>query len=314
MRRAPVLVFTLLLLGTQLTSCTKVSSLVARQRLSTVLNDYDLHRSHKYVVFGKNGTLFYLEELRYCLLNWYKKGDNERILKFSRELARQHVSLIVVPVPTKTEVYPELLTDIDGEVCVSRRHLVEFLQRSGVNTIDLLPLFHLQKSGEPLFGRTETHWCRKGISLAADAICDRLRSVACLPSPTPTYRAKDTILDHYRGDLALKYPELADSTEPLPLSMVTQSPSVRYRDCDSSSILVFGDSFVGGVGAQYAANISAHCALRLGQAVDMYWTLGGYSNAPEKIRRLLARGNGRIKVVVWIFTCRALMESQLALN
>ena len=86
----------------------KLESVAARKRLSAILNDYDQHKSHKYTVYGYDDELFYLEDIRYCLLNWYGNGNNRKIAALARELDGKGIRLVVVPVPNKVEVYPSV--------------------------------------------------------------------------------------------------------------------------------------------------------------------------------------------------------------
>jgi hypothetical protein len=289
----------------------RIRTLLVRHRLSSVLAERDRNAPADYGVWGEDGTLFYSEEIRYCLLNWYKNRNNEKVVAFSQELAREGITLLVVPVPTKVEVYPELLTGIDGEVRGSRAHVIDYLRKNGVTTIDLLPEFRKSKGGEPLYPKTETHWGQRGIAIAADAVVGKLPRDKFRPAGRNRWIAKDTIITNYQGDLAAKQHKIGNVDETIRLSMVMQSDTGKYRDSDTASILVIGDSFAGMYGKELSANISAQIALRLNRPVALFWALNGFYRAPAELRRLRTGGAGKIATVVWIFTSRALMESSL---
>src|SRR4051812_32373012 len=64
----------------------------------------------KYVLHGDGNNLFYLEDFRAAIIKWnFMKRNIDIIRQISDSLKSKGVELLVVPVPTKVETYPELL-------------------------------------------------------------------------------------------------------------------------------------------------------------------------------------------------------------
>jgi hypothetical protein len=66
--------------------------------------------AERYVVRGGDGHLFYLEDLRAAVTKWPDLEANAAMIgRLAKALDSMGTRLLVVPVPTKVEVYPELL-------------------------------------------------------------------------------------------------------------------------------------------------------------------------------------------------------------
>ena len=91
-------------------------------------------------------------------------------------LATMGITLIVVPIPDKEQVYysaiPRSLWKDDQPPQVSiLPELVQRLQDVQVPTVSLLPVYHeAATNGVPLYWRDDTHWRPEGIKLAAELI------------------------------------------------------------------------------------------------------------------------------------------------
>lgn len=97
------------------------------------------------VVSGKDGWLFYRPGVTSLLVPWPEKNiDN--IIRLNKKLLRDSVCLIVVPVPNKSDVYPESLGLGDPKIVSNQRdRFFNRLKNEGVYAIDLLPVFRSVK-------------------------------------------------------------------------------------------------------------------------------------------------------------------------
>jgi hypothetical protein len=101
---------------------------------------------------------------------------HQKNLEGFKELARsQGAELLVVLIPSNTQVYPFLTAGRNIDLERPNRIVGDFLQRQGIRCLDLLPLFrqyadqrprpHLS-SDQDLYWRANSHWSIKGEHLA----------------------------------------------------------------------------------------------------------------------------------------------------
>lgn len=110
------------------------------------------------------------------------KLDNpiQAIAKFRDQLKEKGVELLVVIVPGKPSIYPELLTGSapDSSFRGHGKRILDSLTASGFNTVDLYtPLLAAKKDdGEKgrLYLNDDTHWTPRGAELAADVIAEKV--------------------------------------------------------------------------------------------------------------------------------------------
>ncbi|MFW5960745.1 MAG: alginate O-acetyltransferase AlgX-related protein, partial [Chitinivibrionales bacterium] len=100
---------------------------------------------------GRKGWLFFRESLEYAAAGDLREQSDEKnpykhILEFNNWLENQGIDMLFVPVPSKVEIYPEMIgkdvPDVSGKIVqpYSRKFLRD-LQKAGVEVIDLLPAF-----------------------------------------------------------------------------------------------------------------------------------------------------------------------------
>jgi hypothetical protein len=104
---------------------------------------------------------------------WVKHEEN---LKAFKELAAsQGAELLVVMIPTNTQVYPFLIGDRKIDLERPNRTLIPFLRQEQIRYLDLLPLFRHYADETPrerldskqdLYWRANSHWSIKGEHLA----------------------------------------------------------------------------------------------------------------------------------------------------
>lgn len=97
----------------------------------------------------------------------------------SKELKDRNVDLILVPIPTRAEVYPDKYSEKapDKQPVTPHRHefILELL-KFDVEVLDLLPAFlrAREQSEQSLYRLDDPHWNTRGIKIAAREIADRL--------------------------------------------------------------------------------------------------------------------------------------------
>ncbi|MDB6036102.1 MAG: hypothetical protein JWM16_6440 [Verrucomicrobiales bacterium] len=259
--------------------------------------------SDKYVLRGGD-HLFYLEDLRAAVIKWVHLDSNLRIVGgVSDRLKAKGIRLLVVPVPTKVETYPELLSGRNVfDVSPCKNLFLGGLDSLKVEYLDLRPEFFRVKNEKRLFPHTDTHWDEGAILLAARKIADQLGLHAPSGENLPV---TDTTLMRFQGDMAAKF-HLAES-DTVRLRMVGDGNGGRYAEPDSAGVLLFGDSFLNQY-RKYAAHLGAQLARETGAPVKTIYSLTAFTQGPDKINEVVT-AFPQAKILIWVFTSRALMES-----
>jgi len=109
---------------------------------------------------------------------WVQKvwaGHEENLKAFKELAAAQGAELLVVLIPTNTQVYPFIAGGRQIDLERPNRILGEFFQKEQIRCLDLLPLFRKYAdqtprqylaSDEDLYWRANSHWSLKGEYLA----------------------------------------------------------------------------------------------------------------------------------------------------
>jgi hypothetical protein len=277
-------------------------------------------------VLGRDGWLFYRPSVRYATEKPNASSDGEpadplpAIRSFRDQLAAQGIQVLLVPVPNKESVYPEMLTNRakDAGVIVSQetRRLFDHFERSGIHYVDLFEVFRRAEEAESrsnrkrLYLARDSHWSPEGAKLAALAVARRV-ALAGIVKPGEHAYAERSVAIRHRGDLVdmMKVPQIERALEPdnLECQQVVQSDSnLPYRDAAESEILILGDSFlrVYEQDEPGAAGFVAHLARELKQPLSTIVNDGGASTL---VRQALTRRPAlllRKKLVIWEFAER----------
>ena len=231
------------------------------------------------------------------------------IIAVHRWLASQGISLILVPVPKMTEVYPGSISGCptDRIVAPHMRRFIQTLNKEGVAVIDLLPDFlNTANKGGLLYLPADPHWSPVGLELAADILAERLRRDLKQTQPDKSvYRAVEVIAEvKGAGWLALSPDQ---QTAILPL--ITQR--FRVVDVDGKAVdprtgpaacVVIGDSYSHcheAMAGSAGAGLAAHLAWRLKTPVVDRST----GSSPSQQVMALARDTELLKhtrTVVWV--------------
>ncbi len=277
---------------------------------------------------GQRDFLVFRRELDYLLApDWDSLASGQKplaaIVAFKEKLAAQGIDFLFVPIPTKLDIYPEMLSDakpaLPGGIAQPyARKVLADLAKAGVETLDLTSLFLQQRSIPArdtvlLYQKEDTHWTPQGLALAAKALAERLRGYAWFDSSFAEKRIftlKDTTYSTL-GDIQARLSAKAKATvrpETLKATQVFDPQGKPYEADENSPVLLLGDSYTGvfeTVGCRHAG-VTAHLAAQLQGPVDLIMGWGGGPEAPEKMAK---RGEAYLqpkRVVVWMMSARDL--------
>lgn len=305
-----------------------------------------IENSDKMVIQGKDGWLFFGPELRSLSVGPFWGADAVKvsraskaqnadplpaILSFKAQLEKAGIELIMVPVPAKATIYPDMISDTvtveqgqaPARFDVSQQAFYKLLADKGITVIDLTPVFlehRFDKEGY-LFCQQDTHWTGRACELTANVIAEKIKDRAWLKNVKKhKYEAQPQTVE-ITGDL---WGMLGDKTlakEKLPLTMVKERTAAGLvsPELDAKSpIIVLGDShnLVFHDGADMLAQDAGFVdqfALKLGFPVDRVAVRGsGATPARMTLARLIRQQEGYMKgkkLLIWCFTAREFTES-----
>ncbi len=216
------------------------------------------------VVVGRDGWLFYRPSVRYATEREQGTRENDSgfplpaIRSFRDQLQERGIRLVVVPVPSKESVYPEMLASRAEHagvvVCDETRRLLDQLEQYGIEHVDLFEVFRRARGKENpsdpnrLYLVQDSHWSPEGARLAAGAVARQVLDGGALNRGDYTYALRSvTVLR--RGDLVemLQVPQIERALEPESLAcvqVVRLDDRAPYRDRPESEVLILGDSFL----------------------------------------------------------------------
>jgi hypothetical protein len=277
---------------------------------------------------GRDGFLAFRRELEYLAAPDWNGPDAAHkplpvIAALKDELAAQGIDFLFIPIPTKLDVYPEIVAEGDlgipgGIPQPQLRKVLKDLADARVETVDLLdPFLKVKGASEPgkraLYQKQDTHWSTVGLETAAQVLVDRVKNYSWFDSlyrDRRDYKLVDTTFETL-GDIQarLSHAQKAKVRPEAQLGRRVMDREGRlYNDTDSAPILILGDSYTGvfqTVGCRNAG-VTAHLAAKLGGPVDLVMGWGG---GPEAPRKLAKRGPEYLKnkrLVVWMMSARDL--------
>jgi hypothetical protein len=302
-------------------------------------------KSQSVVIKGVDPWLFFTPELRALTVGPFwganaaavSRSTNLQfadplaaIIDFNEQLKREGIELLLVPVPAKAAIYPEMLiAGVKSEspaVRIDTSH-VEFykvLKQQGVNVLDLHAEFEKQKSlaGEPLYCRTDSHWSGWGVQVAAKAIAGQIKNRPWYSKqPAQEKRATGSIETEplqlqITGDLAVLENEQHPAIETLQVKRVRVKAGSELRpiptDADSP-VLLLGDShtlvFHDPLLFAESSGLVDHLAHHLELPLDLIGVRGSGANAARiSWRRRPDPLKGK-KLVIWCFSFREFTEN-----
>jgi hypothetical protein len=295
---------------------------------------------------GREGWLFFGPELRFVSSGRFwgaaaaKVSRATRpefadpfpaIVDFHTQLKKMGIELLMVPVPSKSVVYPDFLSDL---VTISREDpparidtelqvFYQLLAKEGIRVLDLTAFFlanRFHREGA-LFCKQDTHWSGNGTVLAARKIREEIEGRPWLKGiPKSTYRSAWKSLP-IAGDL---WKALGDK------GLSQEIVSVRHLGTESagelkpiapdqkSPIILVGDSHnlvfhAGDDMHTRDAGLPDQLALELGFPVDLAGVRGsGATPARVNLLRRVQKDSSywkKKKLVIWCFASREFTQS-----
>ena len=277
-------------------------------------------------LLGRHGWLFYRPSVRYVIERQTGAPESDAadplpaIRSFRDQLQARGIRLLVVPVPNKESVYPEMLAkraeDAGVVVCEQTRRLLDQLEQCGIEHVDLFEVFRRAKQEESrsdprrLYLAQDSHWSPEGARVAAGAVARRVLDGGTVNRGDHAYVERSVTVRRH-GDLVemLQVPQIERALEPESLAclQVVQSDTrTPYRDAPESEVLILGDSFlrIYEQDEPGAAGFIAHVARELGQPLTSIVNDGGASTL---VRQELARRPTLLlnkRLVIWEFAER----------
>jgi len=293
---------------------------------------------------GRKGWLFLSNELRHVGAGEFwgeaalkvSRGSKPdwadplpAIVDFSDQLKARGISLIVVPVPPKAFVFPELISDAvpapDGlppRLDVHHQAFYKLLADRGVRVLDIWPMLAAGRFGDkgPMYCRTDTHWSGRACELVAARVAEILKEQDWYAAAPKREIAAETRKVEIDGDLRKAMTGDRPSAEALPLRFVglRGSPQRPLNTPEDAPVLVLGDSHglvfhIGGDMHARGAGFADQLAYELQMPVDVL-AVRGSGATPARISlyrrsRSDAKYLDRKKAIVWCFSAREFTES-----
>jgi hypothetical protein len=277
-------------------------------------------------VLGRQGWLFYRPSVSYVIERRSGAPGSDdadplpAIRSFHDQLRARGIRLLVVPVPNKESVYPEMLArraeDAGVVICEQTRRLLDQMEECGIEHVDLFDVFRRAKQQESrsgpgrLYLAQDSHWSPAGARVAAGAVARRVLDGGAVRRGDHAY-VERPVAARRHGDLVrmLDVPQLERLLQPEKLSclqVVEPDGGTPYRDAPDSEVLILGDSFlrIYEQDEPGAAGFIAHLARELGQPMAAIVNDGGASTL---VRQALARRPQLLvnkKLVIWEFAER----------
>lgn len=298
-------------------------------------------------VRGRDGWYFFKGELRHLSVGKFwgeesvKTGQAAQadakdplaaIVHYKRQLESNGIELLMVPVPPKAVIFPDVLDEKfiakDGEVParldVQLQEFYKALRAEGVKVLDLTHEFLTQRfdGKAPLYCKTDTHWSGHACALAARAIVKELANCTWFKTATRIDTTVDEKSQAIRGDLLLESdPAAKGVTENIALRFVSVKSDaglVPVKIDPTSPVLLMSDShgLVFHIGEELfarGAGLPDQLAHELGFPVDLIASRGDgvskvridlYQRAKSDPAWLAGK-----KVVIWCFSAREFSES-----
>ena len=267
---------------------------------------------------GRDGWAFYHPGVKYLYQPYFREIDGatsegdpvETIVDLRDQLKQKDIALLMVIVPGKATVYPDLLSPDARRVAANTRRFIGELQQHGVEVLALHDLFlphraEADRRKQSLYMATDTHWSGEGVILAAARIASRVREESWYVAPgAPRYERKAVTLERDGDVLRMTQIPYEFARESVVAHQVSELESGElYGDDDKAPLLWLGDSFsrIFQTDAPRSAGVIANLAYELQTPLASIVNDGGASTL---VRQQLARRVDLLedkKLVIWEF-------------
>lgn len=277
-------------------------------------------------VAGRCGWLFYKPAVQYLIEPWPPQADESQgdifsaVTSFHNQLTNRGIKLMLVPVPNKASVYPDMLTSRAGrpdtDVSCKTLEIISRLRQAGIEVVDLFTVFRQARTVLPheripsYYLSQDTHWSPDGVRLAAKTVGQRILELGWVKEGHVEYTLEPTTIQRH-GDILtmIQVPQVQKHFEPEQIrctKVVNSATSRSYIGDPNSAILFLGDSFlrIYSQNEPGAAGFVEHLSQELGFPVASVVSDGGASTL---VRQQLSRNPKLLankKVVVWEFVER----------
>ena len=301
-------------------------------------------KANTMTVEGKDGWLFLDAELRHMSVGRFWGEDAARvtraskpewsdpipaILDFKEQLAKLNIPVILVPVPPKSVIYPEMVGDAAAgsspRLDVCHQEFYKLLRDRGVEVLDLTDEFiqaRKQDAGDRrVYCMTDTHWSPAACELAARRLAALAEKPLGLPQLHNPFKVETRAIEIV-GDLEKARSGEAAKRETLAARVVSPSgEDAKVTDTvdRTSPVLLLGDSHclvfhAGGDMLATGAGLADQLAFDLCIPVDLLGVRGSGATPARMTLMQRARGDDKYlagkKIVIWCFAAREFTESQ----
>ncbi|AIE85142.1 alginate O-acetyltransferase AlgX-related protein [Fimbriimonas ginsengisoli] len=288
---------------------------------------------------GQPGWLFYRPDVEYLTADGFLKpsflkarshGAKEiqpdpvkGILDFNKQLAARNIKLIVVPMPTKPMIHPEILVGPKAEGATLQNPsfgaFKSALAQAGVEVYDPTPELLARKAQGKQYLETDTHWTPEAMDDVSAKVADLIQARVSLPPLGMPAATLKPIQISALGDIAemLKLPKGQQIYRPQ--TVTTQQVllnDVPWAPSHGADVLLLGDSFVNifsleGMNWGTASGFAEHLGYHLGRPIDkIAVNAGGSFASRQDLARQMYREDrlaGK-KVVIYEFSMRDLSQ------
>lgn len=234
---------------------------------------------------GREGWLFRDQDLR---TSFGPSMSNYKYLKQLRaKLEREGVTLVMVPIPSRSLVHPEYLGDVSfnrEEAVTSYKLFLQRLRRSGIVVPELESLVD-QEADKPMFFARDHHWNHHGARTVARLTAASIRDQDAYSSVERTiYETSLMTTSHNEGSYSRAANLICDanfSSEPYKIYQTAEINSDIFGDLSSESTpisLVGTSNSSGNLRLNFSGFLSQYTKV---DVLNMAQSGGGYSKSIE---------------------------------
>ncbi|MBD3321976.1 MAG: hypothetical protein GF350_12840 [Chitinivibrionales bacterium] len=252
---------------------------------------------------------------------------------FKGQLSEKGIDLLVVIVPGKPTMYPDMISDEytpeDAGAISHSLDLIDRLRGRGIDVVDLFTPFAQERlrdtsAGDSMYLAKDTHWKARGVMLASRLVAERVKQYSWYRGGKTEYVVDSVTVDRVGDvgamttlpDFEIKELKLSFASEPTRCYQVYKvrrdeegneiSRRLYRDDYRRSRILLLGDSFsrIYQTDAPRSAGWISHLAKELSQPLATIVNDGGASTL---VRETLSRKRNVLKgkkLVIWEFVER----------
>lgn len=270
----------------------------------------------KGVIAGKDGFFFFRNWESYVLEASYLRDGGEQagdalhtLVSLNQQFQERDIHFIVVPVPSRSEIYPEMLLpgpSPERPIAPPRKQFIAALLEHDVESIDLLPALSAAKAIKSVSLPNDTHWSPYGAEIAAEVIAKRLsrydwedlygRPATPYARATVPYGRSWALFDRLSPEHQRLHPPTL-----VEVNQIRLPNAQPYAPAPTAPLLITGDSFLFFYAA-VQADVAAHIAHHLGYPVATKPMGGGQAaRVARSFARMPSEELTPVKVVVFIF-------------